>query len=112
MNSAFDVYREMYYEGGVASVFLWDLEDGFAGVVLLKKSNEASGAVSTWDSGEFIILAPFLAGVFPFPYNLFRRISCADLLPVFCFISPRIRDIRTRSNGPLQINLDRHALHV
>ena len=27
-----------YYEGGVSSVFLWDLEDGgFAGVVLFKK---------------------------------------------------------------------------
>ena len=29
----------MYYEGGVSSVYLWDLDDGgFAGVVLLKKS--------------------------------------------------------------------------
>lgn len=28
-----------YYEGGVSSVYLWDLEDGgFAGVVLFKKS--------------------------------------------------------------------------
>ncbi len=27
-----------YYEGGVSSVYLWDLDDGgFAGVVLLKK---------------------------------------------------------------------------
>ena len=30
---------QRYFEGGVSSVFLWDLEDGgFAGVVLLKKS--------------------------------------------------------------------------
>lgn len=61
-NEAFDTYRELYvahidyacsesshkyhliylcnryYEGGVSSVYLWDLEDGgFAGVVLLKK---------------------------------------------------------------------------
>ncbi|KAI5294770.1 orotidine 5'-phosphate decarboxylase, partial [Ascosphaera acerosa] len=37
-NEAFDVYRELYYEGGgVSSVYFWDLEDGFAGVVLLKK---------------------------------------------------------------------------
>lgn len=29
----------MYFEGGVSSVYLWDLDDGgFAGVVLLKKS--------------------------------------------------------------------------
>ncbi|KAI0779094.1 F-actin capping protein beta subunit [Irpex lacteus] len=53
-NEAFDTYREMYFEGGVSSVFLWDLDEGFAGVVLLKKSlgspdakTEPSG---TWDS--------------------------------------------------------------
>ena len=28
-----------YYEGGVSSVYFWDLDDGFAGVVLLKKSS-------------------------------------------------------------------------
>lgn len=38
MNEAFDVYRDLYYEGGVSSVYLWDMDDGFAGVVLLKKS--------------------------------------------------------------------------
>ena len=38
-NQAFDVYRELYYEGGVSSVYLWDLEHGFAGVVLLKKGS-------------------------------------------------------------------------
>jgi capping protein beta len=36
-NEAFDVYRELYYDGGVGSVYFWDLDDGFAGVVLLKK---------------------------------------------------------------------------
>ena len=36
-NLAFDVYRELYYEGGVSSVYFWNLDDGFAGVVLLKK---------------------------------------------------------------------------
>lgn len=36
-NEAFDVYRELYYEGGVSSVYFWNLDDGFAGVVLLKK---------------------------------------------------------------------------
>ncbi|KAF3938576.1 hypothetical protein ABW19_dt0209948 [Dactylella cylindrospora] len=60
-NEAFDVYRELYYEGGVSSVYFWNLDDGFAGVVLLKKCNElmkafltASTATSksegTWDS--------------------------------------------------------------
>lgn len=36
-NEAFDTYREMYYEGGISSVYLWDLEKGFAAVVLIKK---------------------------------------------------------------------------
>ena len=36
-NEAFDVYRELYYEGGVGSVYFWDLEDGFAGAILMKK---------------------------------------------------------------------------
>lgn len=48
MNQAFDVYRQMYYEGGVGSVYLWDLDEGFAGVVLLKKEVKAEDAA--WDS--------------------------------------------------------------
>jgi len=30
--------NERYYEGGVSSVYMWDLDDGIAGVVLFKKS--------------------------------------------------------------------------
>ena len=49
-NDAFDSYRDLYiaflksaahyryYEGGVSSVYMWDLDDGIAGVVLFKKS--------------------------------------------------------------------------
>ena len=36
-NQAFDTYRELYFEGGICSVYLWDLDNGFAGVILLKK---------------------------------------------------------------------------
>ncbi|KAI8599604.1 F-actin-capping protein subunit beta [Dissophora ornata] len=36
-NEAFDTYRELYFEGGVSSVYFWDLDPGFAGVVLIKK---------------------------------------------------------------------------
>ena len=45
--------REMcrYYEGGVSSVYLWDLDDGFAGVVLLKKTTPTdAGEGGGWDS--------------------------------------------------------------
>jgi len=53
-NEAFDTYRDLYYEGGLSSVYLWDLDDGgFAGVVLLKKTL-ARGAEDTasgsWDA--------------------------------------------------------------
>ncbi|CDZ98355.1 f-actin capping protein beta subunit [Phaffia rhodozyma] len=55
MNEAFDTYREMYFEGGVSSVFLWNVDedkDKFAGVVLLKKVLPSSPTTpsGSWDS--------------------------------------------------------------
>ena len=41
-NAAFDQYRELYFEGGVSSVYLWDLDSGFAGVILIKKAGDGS----------------------------------------------------------------------
>lgn len=38
LNDAFDTFRDLYYEGGLSSVYVWDQDDGFAGVVLIKKS--------------------------------------------------------------------------
>ena len=50
-NSAFDQYRDMYFEGGVSSVYLWDLDHGFAGVVLFKKSGDGHNKIKgCWDS--------------------------------------------------------------
>ncbi|KAI9834747.1 MAG: F-actin-capping protein subunit beta [Sarea resinae] len=50
-NEAFDVYRELYYEGGVSSVYFWNLDDGFAGVILLKKTAAPTGkSEGAWDS--------------------------------------------------------------
>ncbi|KAJ1675741.1 F-actin-capping protein subunit beta [Spiromyces aspiralis] len=50
-NYSFNTYKELYFNGGVSSVYLWDLEDGFAGVVLIKKeSNESSRTKGSWDS--------------------------------------------------------------
>lgn len=54
-NDAFDIYRDLYYEGGLSSVYLWDngevedsqlLDSGFAGVVLFQKQNDGG----RWDS--------------------------------------------------------------
>lgn len=50
-NSAFDQYRELYFEGGVSSVYLWDLDSGFAGVILIKKAGDGSKMIKgCWDS--------------------------------------------------------------
>ncbi|EEB07603.1 F-actin capping protein beta subunit [Schizosaccharomyces japonicus yFS275] len=48
LNNAMRVYVDMYYEGGVSSVYLWDQDEYYAGAVLIKKgsSDDASG----WDS--------------------------------------------------------------
>jgi len=53
-NLIFDKYRELYFNGGVSSVYCWDLEEGFASVVLIKKTQDNSGDSKTlkgnWDS--------------------------------------------------------------
>lgn len=50
-NNAFDQYRDMYFEGGVSSVYLWDLDRGFAGVILIKKAGDGSNKIrGCWDS--------------------------------------------------------------
>jgi capping protein beta len=41
----------MYFEGGVSSVYFWDLENGFAGVILIKKVGDGSKNIKgCWDS--------------------------------------------------------------
>jgi len=50
-NDAFDAYRDLYFDGGVSSVYAWDLDEGFAAVVLIKKENDQSHKVQGgWDS--------------------------------------------------------------
>ena len=40
-----------YFEGGVSSVYLWDLDPGFAGVILIKKAGDGSNKIKgCWDS--------------------------------------------------------------
>ena len=46
-NAAFEQYREMYFEGGVSSVYFWDNDIGFAGVILIKKAGEAGSNPTT-----------------------------------------------------------------
>lgn len=42
---------DRYFEGGISSVYLWDLDHGFAGVVLIKKAGDGSEMIKgCWDS--------------------------------------------------------------
>uniref|UniRef100_A0A1I8ERW5 F-actin-capping protein subunit beta n=1 Tax=Wuchereria bancrofti TaxID=6293 RepID=A0A1I8ERW5_WUCBA len=51
MNAAFEAYRDAYFEGGVSSVYFWDLDYGFAGVVLIKKIGDGLRNIQgCWDS--------------------------------------------------------------
>jgi len=53
-NEIFDIYRDMYFEGGVSSVYCWDLDDGFAQCILFKKTQDRSSKGApmrgSWDS--------------------------------------------------------------
>jgi len=53
-NEAFDTYRDLYFEGGVSSVYTWDLDNGFAAVILIKKTQDTTKQnqpmKGTWDS--------------------------------------------------------------
>jgi len=53
-NEVFDIYRDLYFEGGVSSVYCWDLEHGFAACILIKKTQDQSKKgqpmKGTWDS--------------------------------------------------------------
>eukprot|EP01132_Coremiostelium_polycephalum_P006165 gene6165-7678_t len=54
-NEVFDIYLSLYFEGGVSSVYCWDIDDeDFAAVVLMKKTQDQSKKGQpmrgTWDS--------------------------------------------------------------
>ncbi|KAJ9086896.1 F-actin-capping protein subunit beta [Entomophthora muscae] len=50
-NDAFEVYRKLYYEGGISSVYIWEQRKGFSGAILIKKVNDANKQVrGAWDS--------------------------------------------------------------
>lgn len=55
-NEVFDIYRDLYFEGGISSVYLWDQKGspGFAACILFKKTQDQSKKGQpmrgTWDS--------------------------------------------------------------
>lgn len=57
-NEAFDTYRSLYYEGGISSVYFWDVPQAhdeaqaFAAAILLKKATEGGESIRSgaWDA--------------------------------------------------------------
>jgi len=53
-NDLFDHYRHQYFEGGVSSVYMWDLETGFAACFCIQKEAQADkdlpGFKGSWSS--------------------------------------------------------------
>lgn len=51
-NILFDTYRELYYDSGTSSVYLWELDNGFAASFLIKKGATGGKLVKegSWDS--------------------------------------------------------------
>lgn len=77
-NGAFDQYREMYFEGGVSSVYLWDLDHGFAGVILIKKAGDGSKKIKgCWDSIHVIEVQVLRFTFYPLSlYLCISNLSC------------------------------------
>lgn len=55
-NEVFDAYKTSYYEGGVSSVYLWDLDEGFAGAFLIRKESSSNLVLNkgVWDSVHIV----------------------------------------------------------
>jgi len=51
-NEVFDAYKTSYFEGGVSSAYLWELDEGFAGAFLIRKElSEIHGTdKGVWES--------------------------------------------------------------
>jgi hypothetical protein len=95
-NEAFDLYRDLYYEGGVSSVYFWNLDDGFAGVVLLKKCEYTNASVA--HCPNFINT---YCSRYPRPVHR-RRLG----------LHPCLRSYRARPLNPLQADLNRDPLSL
>lgn len=54
-NYAFEEYVKLYFNGGLSSVYFWDLNDKhFAGAILIKKEHNEQGVNCCWDSIHLI----------------------------------------------------------
>ena len=99
MNTAFDHYRQLYFDGGISSCYLWDTDSStnisFAGVILLKKTGyETKGGTGIIDYNvTFCNRLRFMKSSILLTLNalLWHLIGCWDSIHVI--------DVRERPNG-------------
>ena len=82
------VYNFRYFEGGVSSVYLWDLDHGFAGVILIKKAGDGSQKIKgCWDSIHVIEVQVshvyhcliYLLSYLPWPLSHVNAFVCVEV---------------------------------
>lgn len=49
-NEAFSIYCSLYYFEGISSVYMWDLDEGFACAILFKNTTATSTSKGHWDA--------------------------------------------------------------
>lgn len=81
-NKSFDIYRDLYYEGGISSVYLWypdegeedAVSNGFAGAILLK--NELNNA--TWDGVHIVNVVKVSSSLYDYELTSTVLLSLQD----------------------------------
>ena len=79
-----------YFDGGVSSVYLWDLEHGFAGVILIKKAGDGSKKIKgCWDSIHVVEVQVRKKLIIKI-YMIFNDIGSSDMIQVCCYFLGKI----------------------
>jgi len=78
-----------YFEGGISSVYLWDLDHGFAGVVLIKKAGDGSQMIKgCWDSIHVVevqVLTNFLNSILCYMLLAALINVCVTSVTLICY---------------------------
>jgi len=74
-NTLFNVYRHLYFEGGVSSVYMWEMDRDFAACFLIKKDvlptdKKSKGMQGSWNSIHVFSVTGGYNEKDPFTYSL------------------------------------------
>lgn len=82
-NEVFDAYKTSYYEGGVSSVYLWELEEGFGAVFLIRKETAGHQAreAAVWESIHVVEVRESVTEANLTDYRLTATVRASTLAP-------------------------------